>query len=116
MQLGCIVSWASGAALLIPPAAGLLPLELGRGRHGANSHLETGAGQGGQGEDGWAVRKGGRSEAAGVVLCPWESCVDVGPSHPWELEPLAAFSLLVSPLVEKSALLVWQPSGCHHEG
>ena len=91
-------------------------MELGRGRHGANSHLETGAGQGGQGEDGWAVRKGGRSEAAGVVLCPWASWVDVGPRHPGEVEPFAGFSLRVAALVEKSALLVWQPSGCHHEG
>lgn len=87
MQLGCIVSWASRAALLVPPAAGLLSLELGRGRHGANLHLETGAGKGGPGDDGWAERKGGggRREATGVVLCPWERYVDVGSSHPWEL-------------------------------
>ena len=87
MQLGCTVSWASRAALLVPPAAGLLPLELGRGRHGANLHLETGAGKGGPGEDGWAERKGGggRREATGVVLYPWERYVDVGSSHPWEL-------------------------------
>lgn len=35
---------------------------------------------GGQREKG-----GGRREATGVVLCPWERYVDVGSSHPWEL-------------------------------
>lgn len=57
----------------------------GQGRHGANLHLETGAGKRDQGEDGWGREERGRREATGVVLCPWEGYVDVGSSCPWEL-------------------------------
>lgn len=60
MQPGCIVSGASRAALLVPCAAGLLPLELGKGRQVLGREAEV--------RLGWAGRKGGRRQAAGVVF------------------------------------------------
>ena len=48
-----MVSWAAREALLVPLAAGPLPLELGIGRPGANNlYLETDTGKRGPGEDG----------------------------------------------------------------
>lgn len=85
MQLGYIVSWASKAALLVPPAVGLLPLELGREGMVLTYTWKQMQGKGGRGEDEETERKGARSESTGVLLCPWERCVDMGSRHPWEL-------------------------------
>ena len=71
MHLDCIVSGASRAALLVPPAAGLWHWSLGKESRCWEKRL--------RGRLGWAERNGGRRQVG--FLCPWEVGVGVGFSN-----------------------------------